>query len=90
MRLGFRRGVMMNGISPSIGEMVAALREIAGERVAERISWQPDDQIQWMVDSWPWFADGVRARELGFEPDGSIEEVIQSFIDDELGGEIVN
>jgi len=87
-QLGFRRGVMMNGISPSIGEMVAALREIAGDTVAERISWQPDDQIQWMVDSWPWFADGERSRELGFEPDGSIEEVIQSFIDDELGGEI--
>ena len=87
-RLGFRRGVMMNGISPSIGEMVAALREIAGDTVAARISWEPDPQIQWMVDSWPWFADGERARALGFEPDGSIEEVIQSFIDDELGGRI--
>jgi nucleoside-diphosphate-sugar epimerase len=89
-RLGFRRAVMMNGISPSIGEMVAALHEIAGERVAGRISWQPNDQIQWMVDSWPWFADGARARELGFEPDGSIEEIIQSFIDDELGGQIAD
>lgn len=89
-RLGFRRAVMMNGISPSIGEMVAALREIAGDKVAGRISWQPDQQIQWMVDSWPWFADGQRARELGFEPDGSIEEVIQSFIDDELGGVIAD
>jgi nucleoside-diphosphate-sugar epimerase len=89
-RLGFRRGVMMNGISPSIGEMVAALREIAGDKVAERISWQPDEQIQWMVDSWPWFADGERSRELGFEPDGSIEEVIRTFIDDELGGQIAD
>ncbi len=89
-QLGFRRGVMMNGISPSIGEMVAALREIAGDKVAERISWEPDSQVQWMVDSWPWFADGERSRDLGFEPDGSIEEVIQNFIDDELGGEIAN
>ncbi|MDH3739920.1 MAG: NAD-dependent epimerase/dehydratase family protein [Alphaproteobacteria bacterium] len=89
-RLGFRRGVMMNGISPSIGEMVAALRDIAGDKVADRISWEPDAQIQWMVDSWPWFADGVRGRELGFQPDGSIEEVIQSFIDDELGGQIAD
>jgi nucleoside-diphosphate-sugar epimerase len=87
-QLGFRRAVMMNGISPSIGVMVAALREIAGDKVADRISWQPDAQIQWMVDSWPWFADGVRGRELGFQPDESIEEVIQSFIDDELGGKI--
>lgn len=87
-QLGFQRSVMMNGISPTIGEIVAALREIAGARVAERISWQPDAQIQGMVDNWPWFANGARARGLGFEPDGSIEEVIQSFIDDELGGQI--
>ena len=87
-RLGFRRGVMMNGISPSIGEMAAALREIAGDTVAKRIVWQPDAQIQWMVDSWPWYADGARARDLGFEPDGSIEEVIQAFIGDELDGQI--
>lgn len=89
-QLGFRRGVMMNGISPSIGDMVTALREITGDKVADRISWEPDDQIQWMVDSWPWFADGVRGRELGFQPDDSIDEVIQSFIDDELGGQIAN
>ncbi|NKB48797.1 MAG: NAD-dependent epimerase/dehydratase family protein [Alphaproteobacteria bacterium] len=89
-QLGFRRGVMMNGISPSIGEMASALREIAGDKVADRISWEPDAQIQWMVDSWPWFADGVRGRELGFQPDGSIEEVIQNFIDDELDGQIAN
>jgi nucleoside-diphosphate-sugar epimerase len=89
-QLGFRRGVMMNGISPSIGEMVAALREIAGDDVADRISWEPDAQIQWMVDSWPWYANGVRGRELGFQPDASIEEVIQTFIDDELGGRIAN
>ncbi len=87
-QFGFRRGVMMNGISPTIGEIVAALREIAGERVAERILWQPDAQIQGMVDNWPWFANGARARAHGFDPDGSIEEVIQSFIDDELGGQI--
>lgn len=88
--LGFRRGVMMNGISPSLGEMAAALRAIAGDAVAERITWQPDPQIQTIVDAWPWFADGQRARALGFAPDGSIEEVIQNFIDDELGGRIAD
>lgn len=88
--LGLRRAVMMNGISPSIGEMVAALRDIAGDKVASRITWQPDAQIQTIVDGWPWFADGERARALGFQPDASIEEVIQSFIDDELGGTIAD
>jgi len=89
-QLGFRRAVMMNGISPSIGEMVTALREIAGETVAARITWQPDPQIQAIVDAWPWFADGTRARDLGFEADASIEEVIQNFIDDELSGRVAD
>ena len=84
--LGFRRGVMMNGISPSIGEMVFALKDIAGSKIADRIIWKPDSEIQRMVDSWPWFANGIIGRELGFEPDESIEEVVQSFIEDELDG----
>ena len=42
-----------------------------------------------MVDSWPWFANGIIGRELGFEPDESIEEVVQSFIEDELDGNIL-
>ena len=29
-------------------------------------------------------------RELGFTPDASIEEVIQNFIDDELGGRVAD
>ena len=87
--LGFRRGVMMNGISPSIGEMVFALKDIAGSKIADRIIWKPDSEIQRMVDSWPWFANGIIGRELGFEPDESIEEVVQSFIEDELDGNIL-
>lgn len=88
--LGFRRAIMMNGISPSIGEMVTALREIAGQKAVDRISWEPDAEVQRLVDSWPWFADGSRSCEFGFEPDRSIEEVIQTFVDDELGGTVAD
>jgi len=88
LKLGFRRGVMMNGISPSIGEMIEALKQIAGKKVVDRISWHPDEEVQWMVDSWPWFANGLRGQSFGFKPDASIHEVIQNFIDDELEGQV--
>tara|TARA_B110000014_G_C20110186_1_gene584680 strand:+ start:668 stop:1654 length:987 start_codon:yes stop_codon:yes gene_type:complete len=90
IKLGFRRGVMMNGISPSIGEMMEALKQIAGRKVVDRISWNPDEEVQRMVDSWPWFANGHLGQSLGFEPDNSIHEVIQNFIDDELEGQVRN
>ena len=79
-KLGLRRGVMMNGISPSIGEMIEALKEIAGNKVVDRISWNPDEEVQWMVDSWPWFANGNRGHSLGFKPDDSIQSVFGSLL----------
>ncbi|MGB0570445.1 MAG: D-erythronate dehydrogenase [Alphaproteobacteria bacterium] len=87
--LGPNRSVMMNGISPSIGEMLDALRAIGGDAVAERVRDEPDAQVQTIVDSWPWYADGARARMLGMTPDASVEEIIENFIADELDGEIV-
>lgn len=86
--LGASRSVMMNGISPTLGEMIETLGRVAGEDVAARVDWVPDPEIQRIVDSWPFFADGARARTLGFRPDASVEEIIESFVEDELGGRI--
>lgn len=87
--LGPNRSVMMNGISPSIGEMLDALREIGGDSVADRVRDVPDALIQTIVDDWAWYADGERARALGMAPDGSVREIIETFIADELDGKIV-
>ncbi|MBO6783324.1 MAG: SDR family oxidoreductase [Alphaproteobacteria bacterium] len=86
--LGPNRSVMMNGISPTIGEMLEALRAYAGDEVADRVTAKPDELIQTIVDGWPWFADGARARALEMEPDASVEEIIETFVDEELGGTI--
>ncbi len=86
--LGPNRSVMMNGISPTIGEMLDALRAYAGDDVADRVASEPDELVQSIVDGWPWFADGERARALGMEPDASVEEIIETFVAEELGGKI--
>jgi nucleoside-diphosphate-sugar epimerase len=87
--LGTNRSVMMNGISPKIGEMLAALRDYAGDDVADRVRAAPDALVQQIVDSWPWYADGARARALGMEPDASVKEIIETFVREERDGKIV-
>ena len=86
--LGPARSVLLNGISPSMAEMVDVLREMTGPATTELIDWRPDPAIQLIVDEWPWFADGARAREFGFGVDADIAEVIRNFVDEELGGKL--
>lgn len=84
--IGPVRTVQLNGISPTMAEMVDVMREMAGKATAARVDWQPDAAIQLIVDEWPWFADSQRARDLGFETDADVAEVIRVFVDEELGG----
>ena len=85
---GMTRMLTLPGITVSIGQMVDALTEIAGERVARRIQWRPDPMIQKIVAGWPARFDARRGRELGFEPDADVGEIIRAHIEDELGGNI--
>ena len=83
---GPARMLTLPGISVSIGEVEAALAKVAGQSVADRIDWRPDAHIQKIVSGWMPAFDAKRARELGFRPDESIEEIIRAHIEDELGG----
>ena len=64
-------------------------QEIAGKAVVQRISWEPDPFIEKLVYGWPVDFAPNRGQALGFKPDGSIQEIIQAFIDDELDGKFV-
>ncbi len=85
---GPARMLTLPGISVSIGAVEAALAKVAGQAVADRISWEPDAHIQKIVSGWMPDFDAKRARELGFQPDENIEEIIRAHIEDELGGVI--
>ena len=86
--LGMTRMLTLPGITASIGALVDALEEVAGERVARRVQWQPDPIIQKIVAGWPAAFDARRARAMGFEADRDFAEVIRAHIEDELGGRI--
>jgi nucleoside-diphosphate-sugar epimerase len=88
--LGINRAVMMNGISPKVSEMLDVLSRYAGDAVADRVYSKPDAMVQKIVDGWAWYSDGARARALGMEPDASLEEIIETFVNEELDGTFVS
>jgi len=87
-KVGPRRALSMPGLAVTVGEQIAALKKVAGEKVVARIKREPDAFIQGIVAGWPRNFDTKRAIELGFKPDASFEEIIRIHIEDELGGKI--
>lgn len=87
--LGGNRSIALPGLSLSVGEMVDGLRRVAGDTVARRIHWKRDPDIEKIVCGWPSRFSPHRASTLGFNADRNIDEIIQAFIDDELGGRYV-
>ncbi len=85
-QLGARRNLSMPGISATVGEQIAALRKVAGDRAARLIRREPDPVIQRIVEGWPRNFDAKRALALGFRADSSFEDIIRAHIEDELQG----
>jgi nucleoside-diphosphate-sugar epimerase len=78
----------MPGVCCTVGEQVAALRRIAGDKVVARIRRAPDPLVAGIVAGWPSRFDPVRALALGFRAEASFDDIIRAHIEDELGGKI--
>lgn len=85
---GWWRAVQLPGQTLTVGDMLAALRQVAGHHVASRVQFQIDPRIEKIVYGWPTRFDSAKANRLGFAPDASMHEVIEAFIAVELGGSI--
>jgi len=83
-QLGTRRNLSMPGISATVGEQIAALGKVAGEKATRLIRREPDPTIMRIVAGWPQNFDAQRALALGFRADQSFEEIIRIHIADEL------
>jgi len=80
---GVTRVLNLPGITVSVAEGVAALRRIAGEAVAARVRFKPDERINRIVQGWPARFRTPRAVALGFSADPDIDTVIRAYIADE-------
>jgi D-erythronate 2-dehydrogenase len=85
-----RINLTMPGICCTVAEQIAALRRIAGDKVAARIRRAPDPLVQRIVAGWPSQFDARRALALGFKAEASFDEIIRAHINDELDGRIAS
>jgi D-erythronate 2-dehydrogenase len=86
--IGSRRNLTMPGLAVTVGEQIASLRRIAGNRVAALIKREQDPAIAKIVSGWPRNFDPQRALALGFRAEDTFDEIIRVHIDDELGGRL--
>ena len=86
---GMSRALALPGMTVTVGEMVAGLREVAGDCVAGRLTFERDPFIEKIVYGWATRFRPERALALGFAPDGDFRSVVEAFIEDDLGGSYV-
>ncbi len=87
-KVGPRRNLSLPGLSATVGEQIAALRRIAGDKAVNLIRRESDPMIERIVAGWPSDFNPARALALGFRAESSFDEIIRVHIEDELGGNI--
>ena len=64
-RLDSRAPINLPGVCVTAQDMARALREVAGDTVADRIHWEPDARVERIVGSWPGRWDTSRPNGWG-------------------------
>lgn len=82
--VGLDRGVNPPGLTVTVAEMLAALREVAGAEAARLVRRVEDAAIAAIVGTWPARFDATRALALGFRAHESLPALIRAFIEDDL------
>lgn len=84
-----RKGVVnLPGLTTTVGEMVAAMGRVAGADKVKLVRWKEDETVMKLVRTWPGDFVTERAISMGFVHDASFDEVVQAYIEEELGGKV--
>ena len=78
------RSINVPGISVAVGDMVAALREVAGESVAALVRWQHDPAIDRIVSTWPANFAPKLGPALGMRADRDFAGIVRAYIADDM------
>ena len=78
------RSVNVPGILVPVEDMVAALRRVAGDAVADRVRWQYDPAIDRIVSTWPAHFAPKLGPALGMKADTDFEDIVRAYIADDM------
>jgi nucleoside-diphosphate-sugar epimerase len=79
-RLPAFRALNVPGIAIAVSDMVAALRDVAGAAVAERVQWRYDPAIDRIVSTWPARFDARIGPALGMRADADFATIVRDYI----------
>jgi nucleoside-diphosphate-sugar epimerase len=77
------RSINVPGISVAVGDMVKALREVAGEDVAARVRWQYDAAIDRIVSTWPSNFAPKLGPAIGMKADQDFAGIVRAYLADD-------
>jgi len=80
----YTRSVNVPGITVTVGDMVKALREVAGEEVAARVKWQLDPAIDRIVSTWPASFAPRFGTSLGMKADVDFAGIVRAYMADDM------
>lgn len=76
---GLTRTVNLPGLTVTVGQILEALEKVGGKEARGMVVEERDEKVERIVASWPARFDTRRARELGFEEDRKLEEIVREF-----------
>ena len=79
----YTRSINVPGIRVAVGDMVNALRDVAGEEVAARVRWNYDAAIDGIVSTWPSNFAPKLGPSLGMRADADFASVIRAYMADD-------
>lgn len=78
---GGRTALNLPALTVTVGQMVQALREVAGDQVAERVRVEPEEQIMRIVGGWPSRFNCQRTQRLGLKADACYRDIIIQYLE---------
>lgn len=79
---GGRLALNLPALNVRVGDMLAALEQVAGPAVRARVRFERDERIAGIVANWPSGASAERATRLGLQADPDFASIIRQYIDD--------
>jgi D-erythronate 2-dehydrogenase len=78
------RSINVPGILVAVEDMVAELRRVAGDAVADRVHWKLDPAIDKIVRTWPANFALKLGPALGMRSDANFGDIISAYIADDM------